>query len=476
LARRLQCRCVLQTDTFAPVREGEILAGKFCVERVLGAGGMGVVVAARHLQLDQRVAIKFLLPHALTNADAVERFAREARAAVRIKSEHVARVIDVGRLENDAPYIVMEYLEGEDLAWWIRQRGPLPIEQAVELVLQACEAIAEAHALGIVHRDLKPANLFCVRRANGLFSIKVLDFGISKLTVAPPSLGDSSQVAMTRTNAIIGSPLYMSPEQLRASRDVDARADVWSLGAVLFELVTGRPPFLAEDLPNLIIRIMTSDLVALRDLRPDAPPQLESVIARCLVKDREHRLASVAELAVALFDLAPGPRARASIDSIVRLVQVGSGSLPPPPNESNVPTHVTASTKTAWSPTGRGLPSGGRAKAIAIGTGGICVAVTAILILVFALGRTSRVRSPAASAATSSAWTLSSPSPPPSAAPPAPPAPSPSITDPSPNATPSNAPSARALGAAQTPQTKPTPNTTSPKAPPANTTHEKDIF
>src|SRR5262245_59127005 len=164
------------------VREGEVLAGKYRVDRVLGVGGMGVVVAAHHIELDDKVAIKFLLPETLENGEAVARFAREARAAVKIKSEHVARVSDVGKLESGAPYMVMEYLVGSDLAGWLDERGPLPIDQVVEFVLQASEAIAEAHSLGIVHRDLKPANLFAIRRPDGALSIKVLDFGISKMT------------------------------------------------------------------------------------------------------------------------------------------------------------------------------------------------------------------------------------------------------------------------------------------------------
>src|ERR1700733_5853129 len=174
---------------------------------------MGIVVAARHVQLDEKVALKFLRPEALADADAVERFAREARAAVKIKSEHVARVIDVGTLPNGAPYMVMEHLDGEDLAAWIKERGALPVEQALDFVLQACEAIADAHALGIVHRDLKPANLFCIQRSDGQLCIKVLDFGISKLST-PGGEG----VSMTRTTAILGSPLYMSPEQMMQSK------------------------------------------------------------------------------------------------------------------------------------------------------------------------------------------------------------------------------------------------------------------
>ena len=199
-----------------------------------GHGGRGLPPTTRRARSHQ-----FLLPEVLGNAEAVSRFAREARAAVKIKSEHVARVIDVGTLEDGAPYMVMEYLDGGDLSHWLEQRGALPIEQAVEFILQACEAIAEAHGLGVVHRDLKPANLFCVRRADGLLSIKVLNFGISKLT---GSQFAGSGMSMTRTTAVMGSPLYMSPEQLQSSRDVDARADIWSIGAILYELLARRVP------------------------------------------------------------------------------------------------------------------------------------------------------------------------------------------------------------------------------------------
>jgi serine/threonine protein kinase len=188
------------SNSAAGVREGDVLAGKYRVERVLGVGGMGVVVAAHHLQLNSKVALKFLLPDALHDSEAVARFAREAQAAVKIQSEHVARVTDVGTLPNGAPYMVMEYLEGEDLAAWIARRGPLPVEQAVEFVLHACVAVADAHALGIVHRDLKPANLFCVRRSDGQLSIKVLDFGISKMTGS----SGSPMGSVTRTSALMG--------------------------------------------------------------------------------------------------------------------------------------------------------------------------------------------------------------------------------------------------------------------------------
>jgi serine/threonine-protein kinase len=226
---------------------GEVIATKYRVERVLGAGGMGVVVAAHHLQLETRVAIKFLLPGTLKDADAVARFAREARAAAKITNEHVARVFDVGALETGAPYIVMEFLDGVDLATRLRSQGPLDIEEAVEFLLQICEALAEAHALGIVHRDLKPANLFCFRRPDGLPWIKILDFGISKTLHTE---GFSAQAAFTQSAAIMGSPRYMSPEQMQSARNVDARSDIWALGIVLYELLAGRPPFKAKRYPK----------------------------------------------------------------------------------------------------------------------------------------------------------------------------------------------------------------------------------
>lgn len=318
----------------AGVREGEILAGKYRVDKVLGVGGMGVVVAARHVDLDNKVAIKFLLPALLANPEAVTRFAREARAAVKITCENVARIFDVDTLENGAPYMVMEFLEGGDLAEWLRQKGPLPFDQAVEFVLQACVAVADAHSLGIVHRDLKPANLFCVRRSDGQFLIKVLDFGISKLLDVGQA-GDPAGMSVTETSTVIGSPLYMSPEQMQSAKNVDARTDLWSLGVILFQLVTGAVPFLGESYGEVAIKIATQATPSLRAYRPDAPPGLDVVIGRCLAKDRDRRYANVAELALALLPFAP-KRAAASVERISGIIQ-GAGpsararSAPPSP-------------------------------------------------------------------------------------------------------------------------------------------------
>jgi serine/threonine protein kinase len=297
-----------------PVNPGDLLAGKYRVEAILGVGGMGIVVAAKHEQLDLRVAIKFIRPEALGNREAAERFLREARAAARLKSEHTARVLDVGKLESGAPYMVMELLDGNDLAQVLRERGQLPIEQAVDWVVQACEAVAEAHLMGIVHRDIKPQNLF-LARSEGQERVKVLDFGVSK------AIG-GMEGALTHTRAIIGSPLYMSPEQMRSSRGVDARSDVWALGVVLFELLTTHPPFESETLTELCLMIVGDPPRPLLELRPDAPAGLAEVVLRCLRKDAAERFANAAELAAAL-----KPYATSTSQSSVRLPERMPGSL-----------------------------------------------------------------------------------------------------------------------------------------------------
>ncbi|HEX8795217.1 MAG TPA: protein kinase [Polyangiaceae bacterium] len=356
---------------YIPVRIGDVLAGKYRVERVLGMGGMGVVVAAHHLQLDERVALKFLLTDGCRNPDALARFEREARAAVKIKSQHVARVTDVGRLETGAPYMVMEYLEGGDLQMRLHERGPLSLELAVELVLQACEAIAEAHVLGIVHRDLKPANLYCVKRVDGLPFIKVLDFGISK-RVAPGS-SSNSEASVTSTSAIVGSPLFMSPEQIQSSKGVDWRTDIWSLGVILYELVSGRLPFDAEQMTELVVKIATQAPVRLLAQRPDLPLAFEQVVLGCLEKERERRFQNVGHLASALLPFAP-KRAQASVDRILRTMDAGGvpqsmspGSQPEsPPAES--PRLAVVGTQASWGNTGAAERKRGKApRVVAIG-------------------------------------------------------------------------------------------------------------
>jgi serine/threonine protein kinase len=283
------------------VREGDLIAGKYRVEGVIGIGGMGVVVSARHEQLDQRVAIKLVRDQALHSEGGVQRFLREARAAAKLKSEHAARVLDVGTFASGAPYMVMEFLDGADLGQVLEQRGPLPVDLAAEWIAQACEALAEAHAAGIVHRDLKPQNLFVAHTVGGAAMIKVLDFGVSKSieTMA------GARGALTRTRAMLGSPLYMAPEQMRSSRDVDARADVWALGVVLFELLTRRWPFEAETLPELCLKVVSDPPQSMSELRPDVPETMVRIVERCLEKEVEKRFANAAELASALEPLVP---------------------------------------------------------------------------------------------------------------------------------------------------------------------------
>jgi serine/threonine-protein kinase len=358
-------------EELAGVKAGDVLANKYRVDKVLGVGGMGVVVAAHHLQLDDRVAIKFLLPDTLGNQEAVARFAREARAAVKIKSEHVARVTDVGTLENGAPYMVMEYLEGTDLSGLVSERGALPVERAVDFMLQACEAIAEAHAIGIVHRDLKPANLFVARLPGGVESVKVLDFGISKLTGLSASGGESSQ---TKTSALMGSPLYMSPEQMQSSKNVDTRGDIWALGVILYEVLTGSAPFIAETMPELVLSIMSSTPPTLRSHRPDLPEGLEAVIARCLEKDRNKRYQTVGELAHALVPFG-SRKARNSVDRISQVMQAAgipmkALSEPPPSTVVAASSVATASAFGSTTP-----PVVGRTKSIVI------AAVTVVVLL-----------------------------------------------------------------------------------------------
>jgi serine/threonine-protein kinase len=273
---------------------------------------MGVVVAAMHEQLAQRVAIKMLLPEVKARASAVTRFTREARAAAAIRGQHVARVLDVGELDDGVPYIVMEYLEGHDLADTLASRGPLPPEEAVAYILQACEAIAEAHAAGIVHRDLKPSNLFVTTGPDGSPLVKVLDFGISKALLA------AGAGTLTTTSSFVGSPVYSPPEQLLHAHDVDGRADIWSIGTILFEALSGRPPFVGDSVMHVASKIFHETPTKLETLRPDLDGQLCAVVMRCLEKKPDDRFADVRALAQALAAFAPSHSA--SAERVARIV------------------------------------------------------------------------------------------------------------------------------------------------------------
>ena len=357
---------------------GTILAGKYRIERMIGEGGMGMVVAAMHLHLGTQVALKFLHQDMASNAQMSERFMREARASALLKSEHVCRVSDVGMLDNGAPYIVMELLTGQDLSSMLKVHGPMPVATACDYILQALVGLAEAHAAGMVHRDLKPGNLFWTQRPDGTPLVKVLDFGIAK---AP---GGSQNFSMTQTSMVMGSPGYMSPEQLKSSKEVDARSDIWSMGVVLYELVTGRTPFQGESITELTLRVAMDPTPVLPG---NFPPAFQQVVARCLEKNPAQRFQDVADLAQALAQFA-GPRGQDIANGVTRVLRGhnavartqyvpggGPGTNPPGTNPAmhrpvpTTPTTLGAATGSiaGGQPRGRGALIGGVVGLCAVG-------------------------------------------------------------------------------------------------------------
>jgi serine/threonine protein kinase len=285
-----------RTTPMLGIEPGDVLLGKYRVEGFLGKGGMGNVVAARHIDLDELFAIKLLRPRLAGERRTVQRFMREARAAAKLRSPHVTRVYDVGKLANGVPYMVMEHLEGSDLRGLLERWSSLPPSHVARLVLQACDGIAAAHALGIVHRDLKLANLFLARQHDGEPCLKVLDFGISKHA--------NAEEALTHPGALIGSPRYMSPEQFRDPRDVDARSDVWGLGVIFYQLVTGQVPFNGSSLTTLLSNVLTVAPPPPSTLREGVPASVDALVMRCLAKRREDRFEDIEALATAIDRLA----------------------------------------------------------------------------------------------------------------------------------------------------------------------------
>ena len=268
---------------------GATVAGKYQIKRVLGQGGMGTVFLATHTLLDRPVALKILHPGTIEHPAAAQRLLREGRALARLRGEHIARVLDVEAPENGPCFLVLEYLDGEDLGAIIKHSGLLPVNVAVTYILEACEALTEAHAQGIVHRDIKPSNLFLTTLANGSPGIKVIDFGISKQT-------DQGAV-LTNSRSVIGSPCYMAPEQLRSSENLDARCDIWSLGVVFYEMLTGKLPHSATNVLELCASILESAPKSPRALRPEVPQAIDAAVRKCLARDPNERFASVGELA-----------------------------------------------------------------------------------------------------------------------------------------------------------------------------------
>ncbi len=315
------------------IRPGTFLAEKYRVERVLGQGGMGIVVAAMHLQLRQRVAIKLLLPEMARDDKIVARFLQEARAQVRIQGDHVVRVLDVASLPCGAPMMVMELLDGSDLSAVIESRGGLPAAEAIDYLLQACEAIAQAHSLGIIHRDLKPQNMFLTSAPDGSPLVKVLDFGISKTEL----LAGATRRAATTEGGLLGSPAYMSPEQIKNAKGVTQRSDIWALGVILYELLTGEMPFMATTLGGLLAAIATEPPVDIRKRRTDLPENVAHAVMRCLARDPDARPRDVAELALSLVIDATSHARAMRVASIVRRFE----ALPPPSTHGSLANAAT---------------------------------------------------------------------------------------------------------------------------------------
>lgn len=277
------------------IQPGEVLAGKYRLDRIIATGGMGVIVQAHHLALDETVAIKFLNPGEGLKEESLVRFEREARASFKLQGEHACRVYDVGR-HDELPYMVMEYLEGQDLGYLLEDQVPHATADAVDFILQATEAVAEAHAHGIIHRDLKPENLFLARRPDGRTTIKVLDFGLSKLSAT----GEGRERTVTRTQQIMGTPEYMSPEQWMSARDVGPASDQWSLGVILYELLTGQQPFHEDNFARLCARVLRGDIEPIGTYRNDVPAPLEAAVMRALTKDPDRRFPHLGAFAKAI--------------------------------------------------------------------------------------------------------------------------------------------------------------------------------
>jgi eukaryotic-like serine/threonine-protein kinase len=282
-----------------PVASGQLIGGRYEIRSVIAHGGMGVVCEAMHLELGTLVAVKFIHSELVEDPNMVQRFLNEARTAAGLRSEHIARVYDAGRLDSGEPYLVMEHLDGMGLDTLIKEEGALESADAVDFVLQACEGLAEAHAVGLVHRDIKPANLFLTRRPDGRPFVKVLDFGISK-RLADVHLG------LTDPRSSIGSPWYMSPEQMKNASSVDQRTDIWSLGVVLFELLTAIHPFEGRTVTEVCSKVLTEPAPLLRSKRAQADPALEAIISRCLEKEADDRYPTVASLAEGLAPFGSG--------------------------------------------------------------------------------------------------------------------------------------------------------------------------
>jgi serine/threonine-protein kinase len=324
--------------------------GKYEIVRVLGRGGMGTVYEALNTSIGKRVAMKFVDASLSRNKDAVARFQREAQAASAVESAHIVEIFDAGATDDELPYIVMELLRGEDLGHRIRRSGRLELAEALPLIAQILRGLHRAHEAGIVHRDLKPDNIFLVERDDESDFVKILDFGISKMR----RTGGAPEKTLTRQGTVLGTPFYMSPEQAQAQPDVDGRTDLWSLGAILYECLTGRPPHEGHAYEQVIVNICTKDAPDVRVHNPGVPEPLSRVIAKALSRDRDTRFATAREMLDALGLASGGILPSRSLRSS------GDGQRSSPGVDGKTPIRVTPDAQSGLEPTieaERGGPS-----------------------------------------------------------------------------------------------------------------------
>lgn len=284
---------------------GDLLQSRYRLVRLLGSGASGTVWAAKNELIDREVALKILHPDVATDSVQLQRFFNEAKASGRVRSPSIAEILDLGQAEDGSPFLVFELLHGEGLDQWITRERTLDPRTLTELFIGVVHALELAHAQGIIHRDLKPANLYAHRGSTGQLVLKILDFGISKMVEGNNT---AEHLTLTRTGTVVGSPAYMSPEQAAGREDIDGRADVWSLGVVLFEALTGTLPHEAPNYNALMVRIMTRDADPVLSRRPDLPPSLATLIDDCLRRERERRPTTTtlaARLEAALLEMQP---------------------------------------------------------------------------------------------------------------------------------------------------------------------------
>ena len=292
---------------------GRTVAGRYKVTKLIGLGGMGAVYEGEHLGIGKKVALKFVDREFAHTEQVASRFAREARAASAIESDHIVQVFDAG-MDEDRPYIVMELLRGEDLGRMLRRTNKLPVPEALNIVAQVLRGLADAHEAGIVHRDLKPDNVFLTERRSDAF-VKIVDFGISK--IERTSTG-TTPLALTQKGTVLGTPLYMSPEQAQAAPDLDGLTDLYSVGAILFESLAGRPPHVGETYEQIIVSICMTDAPDLRNVDPEVPEAVARFVRRALSRDRTKRFSSARQMLVALSEILPAAKALISPESIAR--------------------------------------------------------------------------------------------------------------------------------------------------------------